>query len=100
MKKLIIIVLAMGVAFAGTAQKEKEAPKPNVNKALNLLRQGKFDEAKAIVDGVPTHEKTMNDAKSWYCRGLVYAAMDTSAAYKGESKGNAKIAGEAFAKAY
>lgn len=100
MKRLMLMLLAMVVTFTMQAQKEKEAPKPNVNKALNLVRQAKFDEAKAIVDGVPTHEKTMNDAKSWLCRGIVYAAMDTSSKYTGGAKDNSKVAGEAFNKAY
>lgn len=95
----MLMVLVVGVTLYGYAQKEKEAPKPNVNKALNLVRQAKFDEAKAIVDGVPTHEKTMNDAKSWFYRGIVYAAMDTSSKYTGGAKDNSKLAGEAFAKA-
>jgi tetratricopeptide (TPR) repeat protein len=93
-------MFAVGVAFTGQAQKEKEAPKPNTNKALNLARQGKFDEAKAIVDGVPTHEKTKLDAKAWFTRGIVYAAMDTSSKYTGSATDNTKIAGEAFNKAY
>jgi tetratricopeptide (TPR) repeat protein len=99
MKKLMMLILAVGVTVTVQAQKEKEPPKPNVNKALNLARQGKFDEAKAIVDGVPTHEKTKADAKAWYCRGLVYAAMDTSSKYTGSATDNTKLAGEAFAKA-
>jgi tetratricopeptide (TPR) repeat protein len=99
MKKVVILLMAVGVAFTGMAQKEKEAPKPNTNKALNLLRQGKFDEAKAIVDGVPTHEKTMTDPKAWFTRGLVYAAMDTSSKYTGSTIENSKLAGEAFTKA-
>lgn len=100
MKRLMLMLLAMVATFTMQAQKEKEAPKPNVNKAVNLVRQAKFDEAKAIVDGVPTHEKTMNDAKSWLCRGIVYAAMDTSSKYTGGAKDNTKVAGEAFTKAY
>lgn len=100
MKQVIILVLAVGLSFTGIAQKkEKAPPKPNVNKALSLLRQGKFAEAKEIVDAVPTHEKTMNDDKSWYVRGLVYAAMDTSSAYTGDKTGLVATAGEAFNKA-
>lgn len=100
MKRLMLMLLAMVVTLSSQAQeKEKEAPKPNTNKAINLVRQAKFDEAKAIVDGVPTHSKTMNDAKSWLARGIVYAAMDTSSKYTGGAKDNSKVAGEAFDKA-
>lgn len=100
MKRLMLMLLAVVVTLSAQAQeKEKEAAKPNVNKAMNLVRQSKFDEAKAIVDGVPTHSKTMNDAKSWFYRGIVYAAMDTSSKYTGGAKDNSKQAGEAFTKA-
>jgi tetratricopeptide (TPR) repeat protein len=101
MKRLTMLVIALVMAFTVWAQKdkEKEPPKPNTNKALNLIRQSKFDEAKAIVDGVPTHSKTKDDAKAWYVRGLVYAAMDTSSKYTGTATDNVKLAGEAFNKA-
>jgi tetratricopeptide (TPR) repeat protein len=97
----MMLMIALGMTNMVIAQKdkEKEAPKPNVNKSLNLIRQGKFDEAKVIADGVPTHSKTRDDAKAWFCRGLVYAAMDTSSKYTGGATDNTKIAGEAFAKA-
>jgi tetratricopeptide (TPR) repeat protein len=95
----MMLVIAVVLVNSAQAQKEKEAPKPNVNKALNLVRQSKFDEAKAIVDGVPTHSKTKDDAKAWFSRGLVYAAMDTSSKYTGNATDNIKIAAEAFAKA-
>lgn len=78
MKNVLLAVLFLTLATAAEAQ--KEAPKPNINKALALAKQGKFDEAKAIVDAVPTHSKTMADAKSWLYRGLIYIAMDTSSA--------------------
>jgi len=73
-------ILLAALVFAGflSAEAQKEAPKPNVNKAMTLAKQGKFEEAKAIVDGVPTHEKTMADSKSWLYRGVIYIAMDTS----------------------
>lgn len=61
--------------FAASAQKQK---KPNINRALEAWRQGKLDEAKQIVDDATTHEKTMNDGKTWYYRGLVYASLDTT----------------------
>ena len=95
----MMLMIAVALFSSTHAQKEKEAPKPNVNKALNLAKQAKFDEAKAIVDGVPTHSKTKDDAKSWFARGLVYAAMDTSSKYTGGVKDNSKTAGQAFAKA-
>lgn len=88
---LVLLVTAFAVA-------QKEAPKPNVNKALSLAKQGKFDEAKAIIDAVPTHSKTQEDEKAWFYRGLVYIAMDTSSTYKGGND-NVKVGAEALEKA-
>jgi tetratricopeptide (TPR) repeat protein len=99
MKRLMMIALAVVTLSAQAQKEEKEAPKPNINKAVTLTRQAKFDEAKAIADAIPTHSKTMNDAKSWLVRGIVYAAMDTSSKYTGGAKDNSKVAGEAFDKA-
>ena len=97
MKRLItavsLVLLVTAFAYA-----QKEAPKPNVNKALSLTKQGKFDEAKAIVDAVPTHSKTQEDEKAWFYRGLIYIAMDTSSTYKGGND-NVKIGAEALEKA-
>lgn len=96
----MMLMIVLGLTITVQAQKEKEAPKPNLNKALNFVRQGKFDEAKAIADGIPTHSKTMDDPKAWFHRGIVYAAMDTSSKYTGGAKDNTKVAGEAFDKAF
>lgn len=97
MKHVLLAVLFLTLAASVEAQ--KEAPKPNINKALALAKQGKFDEAKAIVDGVPTHEKTMNDSKSWLYRGLIYIAMDTSSTFSKEGANYAATGAEAIAKA-
>jgi len=95
----MMFVLAVSVVCTVQGQKEKEAAKPNLNKAVALARQAKFDEAKTIVDGIPTHEKTMDDPKAWFVRAVVYASMDTSSKYTGGAKDNSKVAGEAFLKA-
>jgi tetratricopeptide (TPR) repeat protein len=94
-----IASLALLIAFGIAAYAQKEAPKPNVNKALALARQGKYDEAKAIVDAVPSHEKSKIDDKSWFFRGIVYVAMDTSSAYNTTGENYSAVAAEAFAKA-
>ena len=92
------LTVAMVLMMAASLFAQKEAPKPNVNKALTLAKQGKFAEAKAIVDGVPTHEKTKDDSKSWFYRGIIYVAMDTVAGAPGGSE-NVVTAAEAFRKA-
>jgi len=98
MKRLTFLVLMLAASAITFAQKPV---KPNLNKALTAWKSGKFDEAKEIVDLATTYEKTMNDAKTWYYRGLVYASLDTTSnpAYKSLAPDAFKTAMESFAKA-
>ena len=73
--KRITLVLLMLATVSAYAQK---APKPNLNKALASWKEGKLDEAKANIDIATTYEKTKDDPKTWYYRGLIYASIDTS----------------------
>src|SRR5688500_7293740 len=96
MKRIIFLMLMLpAVAFA------QKQPKPNVNKALTLMQEGKLKEAKDMIDAATTYEKTMNDGKTWYYRGLIYATMDTTAneAIKSLDPEPFKVALESFAKA-
>jgi len=94
MKKIVIAAL---IALPAVAFAQKEV-KPNVNKALNSLKTGKYDEAKAMIDAATTYEKTMNDGKTWFYRGVIYGALDTTSAYK-STEDLASIAGASFKKA-
>jgi tetratricopeptide (TPR) repeat protein len=73
--KRITLLLFMLATVSVYAQK---AVKPNLNKVLTFWKEGKLDEAKTMVDLATTYEKTMNDPKTWYYRGLVYASIDTT----------------------
>jgi tetratricopeptide (TPR) repeat protein len=73
--KRIMFVMLMVASVAAFAQKQQ---KPNINKALSAMRDKKMSEAKEIIDAATTYEKTMNDGKTWYYRGLIYSAIDTS----------------------
>ncbi len=90
--------MLMLIAVAVSAQKKQ---KPNINKALKSLQEGKLAEAKQMIDDATTYEKTMDDGKTWYYRGLIYAAIDTTS--NPEAKGLAddafQVAMESFAKA-
>lgn len=90
--------MLMLVAVAVSAQKKQ---KPNINKALKSLQEGNLAEAKDMIDAATTYEKTMDDGKTWYYRGLIYAAIDTSsnAAHKALAEDAFKTAMESFAKA-
>lgn len=92
---LILVVLIPAVAFG------QKTPKPNVNKALAAFRAGKLDEAKEIIDVATTAEKTMDKGNTWYYRGLIYAAIDTSSneAYHNLAPDALDVALKAFAKA-
>lgn len=97
MKKLLFLMLML-VAVAVSAQKKQ---KPNINKALKSLQEGNIAEAREMIDDATTYEKTMGDGKTWYYRGLIYAAIDTSsnAAVKALADDPFKTAMESFAKA-
>lgn len=97
MKKILFLMLML-IAVAGSAQKKQ---KPNLNKALKFLQDGQLAEAKDMIDAATTYEKTMDDGKTWYYRGLIYAALDTTSnpAYKGLAEEPFKTAMESFAKA-
>ncbi len=73
--KQVLFVILMLVAVSASAQKQK---KPNINKALRSYQEGKLGEAKEIIDAATTFEKTKDDGKTWYYRGLIYAALDTT----------------------
>ena len=96
--KRIIFLMLMLIAVSVSAQKKQ---KPNLNKALKSLQEGNLAEAKQIIDEATTYEKTMNDGKTWYYRGLIYAAIDTTSnpEKKALSDDALNIAIESFAKA-
>jgi tetratricopeptide (TPR) repeat protein len=96
--KRIIFLMLMLIAVAVSAQKKQ---KPNINKALKSLQAGELAEAKAMIDDATTYEKTMDDGKTWYYRGLIYAAIDTTSnsSLKGLADDPFKTAMESFAKA-
>ncbi|MEQ8682299.1 MAG: tetratricopeptide repeat protein [Cyclobacteriaceae bacterium] len=96
MKKILGLTLALLVCFAGYSQK-----KPKVNKAKSLMDKGELAEAKEILDAATTHEKTMDDGKMWYYRGLLYVQLDTTSndAYKMLSNNPMETALKSFEKA-
>lgn len=94
MKKIAIVLFLVvpGMVFA-----QKEV-KPNINKAMTALNAGKLDEAKTIIDAATTYEKTMNEGKTWFYRGLIYGALDTTSTYK-STENLAAVAAESLKKA-
>ena len=96
MKTVLTICASILLLSGVNAQK-----KPNINKAKTLWEQGVLDEAKAMIDEATTYEKTMNDGRTWYYRGLIYATIDTTTneAYKSLVENPLEVALASFAKA-
>lgn len=72
MRTLFTFLLA-AICVVGYAQK-----KPKINQALSAMEDGDYATAKSIIDQAIVHEKTKDDAKTWYYRGQIYAALDTA----------------------
>eukprot|EP00237_Pycnococcus_provasolii_P002271 CAMPEP_0119201158 /NCGR_PEP_ID=MMETSP1316-20130426/28344_1 /TAXON_ID=41880 /ORGANISM="Pycnococcus provasolii, Strain RCC2336" /LENGTH=171 /DNA_ID=CAMNT_0007197253 /DNA_START=18 /DNA_END=530 /DNA_ORIENTATION=+ len=77
MRTVLTLILA-AVCVVGYAQK-----KPKINQALSALEKGELAEAKSIIDAAIAHEKTMNDPKTWFYRGQIYASLDTTSGEPG-----------------
>lgn len=94
------IALLLFVAVSATVYAQKPV-KPNLNKALNQLNEGKLDEAKANIDAAIENEKMKVDGKTWYYRGLIYASIDTTSneAFKSLDPNAFQVALDAFKKA-
>jgi tetratricopeptide (TPR) repeat protein len=106
MKQVSVLLLIL-LPFAGVAQKEI---KPSTQKAEKALKDGKIDEAKAIIDATTSNQEFMvnkkgepskNAAKAWFLKGLIYAAIDTTKneAYKGLDANAFPTVKESFDKA-
>jgi Tfp pilus assembly protein PilF len=89
MRTFLTIIVAL-VCAATFAQK-----KPSINKAKSALDNGELSEAKVIIDQAIDHEKTMDNARTWYYRGMIYANLDTIS----KEPGAMEIAVKSFGKA-
>lgn len=68
-KQTILFAAALLISVASFGQKAKRTS------ANNYLQYKELDNAKEAIDPTITHEKTMNEAKTWYFRGLIYQAI-------------------------
>ncbi|MCB2219175.1 MAG: hypothetical protein KQI35_02185 [Bacteroidetes bacterium] len=66
MKRTTLLITFVMLMVAGFTQKAA------VVSAYNYHKDGKLDKAKEYIDKAITHEKTMNDAKTWFYRGNIY----------------------------
>jgi len=88
---LLVAIMSTGIVFS---QKVK---KPNINKALKMMQEGDLANAQSEIDRASADEKLQTNGKTWYYRGLIYAAIDTSATTSADN--SLQIAMESFAKA-
>ena len=72
MKKPALVVLVTFIALEVFGQNS------NVNKANTYISDGRLAEARELIDEAAVHEKTKDKGRTWYVRGLVYAAIASS----------------------
>ena len=96
MKQVIITVITVCLSFSfGFSQKAK------VQTAWNFYKDpyNQYDKAKEAIDEAVTNEQTSVMAKTWYYRGLIYAALHGSEKYKNLCDNCLWTAFESFTKA-
>jgi tetratricopeptide (TPR) repeat protein len=93
-KKTTLFTAALLISVAVFGQKSKRTS------ANNYLEYGELDNAKEAIDPTISHEKTMNEAKTWYFRGLIYQAIyeTKDEKYKTLDDNPLQVAYESFAK--
>ncbi|MDH5379986.1 MAG: tetratricopeptide repeat protein [Cyclobacteriaceae bacterium] len=78
MKRVFIFI---GIILAGSSFAQK---KPKIGQAESAVLSGDVKTAMAITDEGIVHEKTKNDPKTWFIRGLALGIMDTSGVEGGD----------------
>jgi tetratricopeptide (TPR) repeat protein len=73
----VTATLLAALVIGATSVYGQKAVKPNLGKIESLIRKGEFQEAKELTDIATTYEKTKDDPKTYYLRGLVYLSLDT-----------------------
>lgn len=96
MKRILTLMIVLAIGTTGYTQK-----KPKISQAEKARTEGNLGEAKEIIDAAIEYEKTKEDGKTWYHRGLIYASLDTTTnpEYQNLATEPLKTAMEAFAKA-
>lgn len=71
MKKLIVLAALALTGLGSMAQKA------NIQSAINYLKDKDVANAKKMIDEATKSESTMNNAKAWFLKGLIYQAIGT-----------------------
>ncbi|MGC8865306.1 MAG: tetratricopeptide repeat protein [Bacteroidales bacterium] len=95
MKRILLLFLLVGTLTWVQGQTAKRTT------AFNYLKNGKLDKALENIEPTLTHEKTMNEAKTWFYRGNIYLQIGLSdnPEYKKLSDNPFGIALESYKKA-
>ncbi len=94
MKKIILLLFVVTSFTMLSAQNTK------VQSAYSYLRSGRLDKAMENIEPAITHEKTMNDPKTWNYRGTIFIqiAASTDPKYKSLSTNAEQIAYDSYQK--
>jgi hypothetical protein len=93
MKKLAYLFIFLFIATAVKSQNNE------VVSAYNYHRNGKLDKAKEAIDKATEHDKTKDDAKTWFYRGNIYIDIYRSEEYRDLDPDALNKAYEAYSKA-
>ena len=93
--KIVSILLVLALLSTTNIYAQKEI-KPKLGKIESLYKKGELIEAMEMSDLSISYEKTMNNPKTWYLRGLIYMALDTSASFSGVSENSLQTAISSF----
>lgn len=94
MKKVILLLFMITSFTMLSAQNTK------VQSAFSYLRSGRLDKAMENIEPAITHEKTMNDPKTWNYRGNIYIQIgaSTDPNYQKLSTNSVQIAYDSYQK--
>ncbi|MEJ5301989.1 MAG: tetratricopeptide repeat protein [Bacteroidales bacterium] len=95
MKRIILLFFLAGMFVYAQGQSAKRTT------AFNYLKNGKLDKALENIEPTLTHEKTMNEAKTWFYRGNIYLqiGLTENPEYKKLSDNPFQVALESYKKA-
>jgi tetratricopeptide (TPR) repeat protein len=93
MKKLMIMLVLLVAGIALYAQKAERT------NAFMYNKNGQYDKAREAIDKAIVHEKTINDARTWIYRGIIYLNIVFSEEYKALDENALEKSFESFVKA-
>ncbi len=76
MKKILVTVLAVGMAAGVSAQKK------NIQNAINELRHKEYDKALEYIQLAVENPSTKDNSKAWFTYGNIYMEMQQDPGYK------------------